>query len=92
MAEPMNSPKIPQTDSIQELARFWDAHDITDFADQLEEMTDPVFERQATIKLRLEPHEAEAVRQMAESAGTDSVKLIHQWVIEKIETSGSPRR
>ncbi len=49
-----------------------------------------MFERQATIKLRLEPQEAEAVRRIAESAGMDSVALIHQWVVEKIETSGSP--
>jgi len=73
-------------DSIQELTRFWDAHDITDFSEQVEEVTDPVFARQATIKLRLEPPEAEAVRRIAESAGLDSVALIHQWVVERIET------
>ena len=37
--------KIPETDSIQELASFWDTHDLTDFEDQLEEVTEPVFER-----------------------------------------------
>ena len=31
-------PKIPQTDSIQELARFWQHHDIIDFEDDLEEV------------------------------------------------------
>jgi hypothetical protein len=36
----MNCPKIPQTDSIEELARFWDAHDLTDFEDELEEVTE----------------------------------------------------
>jgi hypothetical protein len=86
MVEPMNRPEIPQTDSIQELARFWDTHDVTDFADQLEEVTDSVFERQATITLRLEPQEAEAVRRIAESAGMDSVALIQRWVRERIET------
>jgi len=87
----MTRPGIPQTDSIQKLARFSGEHDATDFADQLEEVGDPVFGRQATIKLRLEPQEAEAVRRMAQSAGMDSVDLIHQWVIEKIETAGSAR-
>lgn len=27
----MTHPKIPQTDSIQELARFWDTHNLTWF-------------------------------------------------------------
>ncbi len=88
----MNSPKIPQTDSIQELAHFWETHDVTDFDDELEEVAEPVFERRATIELHLEPDEAEAVRRIAESAGIGSIALIHQWVIERIEASGLPSR
>ena len=30
--------KIPRLDSITELARFWDTHDLTDFEDELEEV------------------------------------------------------
>jgi hypothetical protein len=44
MAKPMNNPKIPQTDVINELAKFWDTHDLTDFQDELEEVTEPVSE------------------------------------------------
>ena len=29
--------KIPKTDSVTELARFWDAHDLTEFESELEE-------------------------------------------------------
>ena len=36
MEEPMSTNKIPQTDSIHELAQFWDTHDLTDFEEQLE--------------------------------------------------------
>ena len=36
--------KIPVTDSIHELAAFWDTHDITDFSEKLEEVTEHVFE------------------------------------------------
>ena len=32
----MNRKNIPKTDSIQELAHFWDTHDLTDFEDELE--------------------------------------------------------
>lgn len=41
----MKTPEIPTTDSIQDLAKFWDKHDLTDFEDMLEEIPDPVFER-----------------------------------------------
>lgn len=34
---------LPKTDSIQKLAEFWDSHDLTDFEDELEEVTEPVF-------------------------------------------------
>lgn len=49
----MKKLRIPQTDSIHELARFWDEHDLTDFEDQLEEVTEPVFERQTVVKIPL---------------------------------------
>jgi len=40
----MNPTLIPQTDSIEALARFWDEHDLTDFEDELQEVTERVFE------------------------------------------------
>ena len=49
---------LPKTDSIEELARFWDTHDLTEFESELEEVEEPVFERRvpATIP-RSEPEE-----------------------------------
>lgn len=83
----MNHPKIPQTDSIQELAHFWDTHDLTDFEDQLEEVTEPVFERKALLKIHLQPEEAEAVRELAKSKGSSYDDLIREWVLERIHVS-----
>ena len=56
----MRRPSIPQTDSIQELAHFWDTHDLTDFENELEEVGEPVFERQIVIPVRLEPEAADS--------------------------------
>lgn len=42
--------RIPKTDSIQELAAFWDTHDLADFEDELEEVTEPVFERKTVVE------------------------------------------
>jgi len=83
----MKTRRLPQTDSIQELARFWDTHDLTDFEDQLEEVTEPVFERQTVIPLNLESAEAEAVRKIAKAKGVAAAELIRGWVLEKIQAS-----
>ena len=38
---PMKQSKLPRTDSIQELAEFWDTHDLTGFDEELEEVAEP---------------------------------------------------
>ena len=49
----MTASKIPKTDSIAELAEFWDTHDLTDFEDELEEVSGPIFRRRSGGELRL---------------------------------------
>jgi predicted DNA binding CopG/RHH family protein len=85
MGKSMNN--IPQTDSIQELARFWDTHDLTDFEDELEEVAEPVFEREAVVRVQLEPEEIEALNEIAKAKGVGSAELIREWVLEKIQVS-----
>jgi len=80
----MKNQQIPQTDSIQELAQFWDTHDLTDFEDELAEVVEPVFERGMVISLNLESTEAEAVKQIADAKGIAYAELIRGWVREKI--------
>lgn len=80
----MKTQRLPQTDSIQELAHFWDTHDLTDFEDELEEVTELVFEPATVIPLNLESDEAEAVRRIAEAKGIADAELIRGWVREKI--------
>jgi hypothetical protein len=55
MAKPMNIADMPQTDFIQELASFWDTHNLTDFEDQLEEASERVFERDCSGRLGIAP-------------------------------------
>ena len=82
----MSNTKIPQTDSIEELARFWDTHDLTDFADELEETSETVFERnkERVLTIRLGPDEAASLKRIAESRGIGETTLIRRWVLEKI--------
>ena len=83
----MNTPRLPQTDSIQELANFWDQHDVTEFEGELDEVREPVFERDREITIHLESDAADAVRAMAKSRGVGDSELIREWVIEKLRAS-----
>ena len=78
--------EIPQIDSITELARFWDTHDLTDFEDELEEVGEPVFDQdaQATVRIHLLGEQAKALKRMAQSRGVDEADLIREWVSERL--------
>lgn len=88
----MKKSKLPKTDSIQELAKFWDTHELTDFEGELEEIAEPVFVRGSAIKVRLESREAEAVRQLAQAKGVSREELIRAWVLEKLPHRNNARR
>ena len=75
-------PQIPTTDSIQELATFWQHHDVTDFEDQLEEVPEPVFQRAYVVGVSLSGDERQAIRDAAASRGLDEAALIREWVKE----------
>lgn len=82
----MKKSRIPQTDSIQELARFWDTHEFTAFEDDLEEVNEPVFERAVAVTNPLNRNEVHAVDAIARSEGVDPAELVRRWVIERIRT------
>lgn len=91
MEKAIKTRRMPQTDSIEELARFWDTHDLTDFEDQLEEVTEPVFARpKATaVTIPLRPKEVQTLRRIAKSQGVDDVALLQQWILERLRGSSS---
>ena len=87
----MKKSKLPRTDSIEKLAEFWDTHDLTDFEDELEEVTEPVFVRGSAIKVHLEAPEANAVEQMAQAKGISREELIRAWVLQKLARRNNSR-
>ena len=86
----MNRKNIPQTDSIQELAHFWDTHDLTDFEDELEEVNESIFELETQLLVLLGPRELEALNALAKSRDTSPANLIREWLIERLEASSEP--
>lgn len=82
----MKRVRLPQIDSIEELAQFWETHDLTDFEEELEEVKVSVFERQpeTIIPLHLQPQEFEAVKRAAQARGVAEATLVREWVREKL--------
>ena len=74
----MKTPKTLHTDSLAELARFWDTHDLTDFEDELEEVPESVFECRAaeTVTIHLPTAEVETVKRLARAQGIGHTALI----------------
>lgn len=70
--ESMKIADMPQTDSIQELVHFWDTHDLTDFEDQLEEVSEAVFEGEASGELG---NGADTVAKMKWASGKAAKRL-----------------
>lgn len=85
----MTGGRIPETDSIEELAKFWDTHDLTDFEDQLEEVPEPVFQGEpgAKISICLNARELESLRRLAIERGLEEAVLIREWVLERLQKS-----
>lgn len=88
----MSAKRLPKTDSIEELAQFWDTHDLTEFESELEEVPEPVFADDAqvvtiVVTIDFQSWEAKAIRQMANSKRLAEEELIRSWVLEKLHSS-----
>ena len=82
----MKEQKLPKTDSIEELASFWDAHDLTDFEEELEEIAEPVFIRAkgTSLSIDLKPAEAQHLKRIARSKGVKETTVLRRWIRERL--------
>ena len=83
----MTENELPKTDSIKELASFWDEHDITDFEDSLEEVKGRLFNKGKEINIHLKQEEFESVEKLARQNGLEKDVLIRKWIIEKLNAA-----
>ncbi len=85
----MTRQKLPHTDSIEELARFWDTHDLTDFEEDLEEVGEPVFVRTkgASLSINLQPAQAHHLQKVARSKGVKETSVVREWILERLQQS-----
>lgn len=73
--------------SYKEEALWWDAHDITDFEDETEDV-EIIFDfnkpRNETVVLRLQEDIKEKIEKLARSRGLNLSTLARMWLIEKL--------
>ena len=81
--------KLPDTDSIEELAEFWDTHDLTDFQQDLQEVEGLVFVRANGMGLSVElrPTEARQLKKIARSQGIKETTVLRRWIVERLHKS-----
>lgn len=93
MEKRMRTQRVPHTDSIEELAKFWDTHDLTVFEEDLEEVSEPVFVRAkgASLSIELQPAEAQHLKKIARSKGVKDTTLLRQWILERLHEAAPGR-
>ncbi|MDQ2807133.1 MAG: BrnA antitoxin family protein [Chloroflexota bacterium] len=79
--------KIPEFQSIEEEADFWDTHSAVDFFDQTTEV-DMRIEvprpKKVPISLRLDPATVMELKAVARQQGIGYQTLIRMWVMERL--------
>lgn len=83
----MKKAEIPNTDSIHEMAEFWDNHELTDYTEALEEVPGKVFEHCISMHVNLETNEFESIEQIARQKGLSDSDLVHEWIREKLRAA-----
>ncbi len=83
MEKIMRRQRLPDIDSVEELAAFWDNHDLTDFGDHLQEVSEPVFVRAkgASLSIELQPAQAQRLKKIARSKGLTRQAVMFRHVL-----------
>jgi predicted DNA binding CopG/RHH family protein len=85
---PNRESQIPNFQTIEEEAEFWDTHSITDFLDEMEEVTDAKFVRarlKKGVTIRLDEDKLADLRQEAKSRGISAAALARIWILERLQ-------
>lgn len=81
--------KIPKFKTLEEEAKFWDTHSITDFEDELEEI-ELVFDlqrpKEKTLVLRLQKKIKARLGKVARNQGIGISALARMWILQKLQS------
>ncbi|MCR4403700.1 MAG: BrnA antitoxin family protein [Candidatus Acetothermia bacterium] len=81
--------KIPELKTRREVREFWDTHDLTDYLEDLEPVTEEIFVRprskQKVLSIRIERRLAELLKKLAARKGLATSSLVRSWIVERLE-------
>ena len=84
----MEAKKLPDFSkmTLEEIARFWDEHDSTDYWDQMKEakveFKEPLDE---TLSIKIHSADLARLKALARKQGLGHTTLVRAWIKEKLE-------
>jgi hypothetical protein len=86
--------RIPRFRSVEEMAEFWDTHDASDYAHELEPV-EVVVERpiQQTymLSIRLDKAIFDELRELAKAKGMGASTLARMWILDELARTRSEK-
>jgi len=85
--------RIPEFKNRQEMAEWWDTHDVADYLDELKQVkirfAKKLSNLSETLNIRLEPDDLAKLRQEAQRKGIGPTTLVRIWVREHLQEKRS---
>ena len=78
---------IPEFETLEEMATFWDTHDLTEFEDQLVEVREPIFAHLNSrfMTVILDEKHYEMLKKIAEQEHRHTIALLNEWIITLLD-------
>lgn len=77
--------RIPEFKNRQEMAKWWDSHDLADYQDEFKTIKAKFSKNlSSTLNVRLEPKTIEKIRQQAHKKGLGPTTLARMWILEHL--------
>ena len=88
--QPPRQSRIPDFQSREEEAEFWDTHDLTEFLDETEPVTLNVSPNlRSVFSLRLDGEDQEELARQAKEIGVGPSTLARMWIKERLKQGRS---
>jgi hypothetical protein len=83
MADNQTRDPIPEFETLDEIAEFWDTHSTGDYEDVTHEVQFEVKLRRESQPVKILPELSETIRALARARGVSPETLINVWLTEK---------
>lgn len=87
--------KLPKFSSDEEFAEWVETHDLSDYLDSFEVVTEEIkvqrTSQKESIGVDLDSHDVKAIKRVAKSKGVPYKALIKNWLIERLHQEASLR-